>query len=90
MATTGFFASHTDNKYKITYEDLENLSLRKQKNIIIARATERKKNLLKNKFENRSFANNDMSFKADDTMAPEFVTKKSNQHFSIGTSGNQD
>jgi acetyl-CoA acetyltransferase len=43
MFTTGLFASHVDNMYKITYEDLERLSVRKQKEVIFARATEHKR-----------------------------------------------
>lgn len=50
MFTTGSFASHVDNMYKITYEELENLSIRKQKEVIFARASERKKQRLRHKF----------------------------------------
>ena len=55
MYTTGFPASHVDNMYKITYEDIENLSIRKQREIIFAKASERKSQKLRNKFENKTF-----------------------------------
>jgi len=38
MYTTGFPSSHIDEKYKVTYEQLEHMSIRRRREIIKARA----------------------------------------------------
>lgn len=53
MYTTGFFSSHVDAKMNLSFDEMEGLSLREQKQLIQQRSVEMNKKFnLKNKFQN--------------------------------------
>ena len=55
MHTTGFFSSYLDKKFGFSFEDLDNMSIRQQREIIIQRAKQLMKEArLKNRFDHKT------------------------------------
>lgn len=69
MYTTGFFSSHVDNKMGISFDDLEGLSIRQQRDIIKQRAHEmHRMNSLKYKFSHTKYSSIQPAQKNDESV----------------------
>jgi len=56
MYTNGFFASHTDKKLGVNFEDLEGLSIRQQREII-KQCSQNRNTKMRNKYEHNAKVN---------------------------------